>query len=93
LRSSGWALTIGSGRKLATPRIDLAQAHAVTLPPHPLDDQPDPTPVVEPRVQRAERRRLRWELDEAEGGGEEGAAGPWIAIGGAQKQFYPLVIL
>jgi hypothetical protein len=42
------------------------------LPPHPLDDEA--APVVKPRVERAECRRLRWELEEAEGGGEEGAA-------------------
>jgi hypothetical protein len=41
---------------------------------HPDDDVADPAPVVEPGVERAERRRLRWELEEAEGGGEEGAA-------------------
>jgi hypothetical protein len=55
------------------PRIDLAQTHAVALPPHSLDDEADAALVVEPGVERAERRRLRWELEEAEGGGEERA--------------------
>jgi hypothetical protein len=56
------------------PRVDLAQAHAVALPPHPVDDESEAAPGVEPRVERAECGRLRWELEEAEGGGEEGAA-------------------
>ena len=41
---------------------------------HPDDDQPYPAPRVEPCVERAECWRLRRELEEAEGGGEEGAA-------------------
>jgi hypothetical protein len=41
---------------------------------HPVDDEPDPARVVEPGVERAECRRLRWELEEAEGGGEEDSA-------------------
>jgi hypothetical protein len=44
------------------------------LPLHSDDDMADASPVVEPGVQRAQRRRPRWELDEPEGGGEEGAA-------------------
>ena len=56
------------------PRIDLAKAHPVALAPHRVDDAPEAAPVVEPRVERAECRRLRRELEEAERGGEEGAA-------------------
>ena len=57
-------------------RVDLAQAHAVALSPHPLDDEPDTAPVVEPGVER---------------GGEESAksiahkGGPLLDhLGGAQ---------
>jgi hypothetical protein len=55
-------------------RVDLAQADAVALAPHPVDDQPDTAPVVEPGVERAKRGGLRREAQEAERGGEEGAA-------------------
>jgi hypothetical protein len=60
--------------KARDPSVDLAQAYPVALAPHPFDNEPDAPPVVEPSVERAERRRLRWELDETEGGAEETAA-------------------
>jgi hypothetical protein len=50
------------------PRIDLAKAHPVALAPHRVDDEPEAAPVFEPRVKRAECRRLRRELEEAERG-------------------------
>src|SRR5258705_361020 len=56
------------------PRVALAQTDAVALPPHPFDDEPDAAPVVEPRVQRTQCRRLRRELNKAERGDEERAA-------------------
>jgi hypothetical protein len=68
------SLTIGSCRKLATHASISRRLTPVALAPHRVDDEPEAAPVVEPRVERAECRRLRRELEEAEGGGEEGAA-------------------
>jgi hypothetical protein len=38
----------------------------------PGDDQSDPVPVVEPSMQELQLGRVRWELEEREGGAEGG---------------------
>jgi hypothetical protein len=52
----------------------LLQRKPKPLALHADDDMTAPAPVVEPGVERAEGRRLRRELEEAEGSGEKGEA-------------------
>ena len=56
------------------PRVDLAEADAVALAPHPVNDEPDARPRVEPAVHKRKLARTERKLEEAEGGGEEGVA-------------------
>ena len=55
-------------------RVAVLEAEIVALSDHPDREHADARPRVEPGMERAECMRPRWELDEAEGGGEERAA-------------------
>lgn len=54
--------------------VEPRQRHAVAEPHHPHDHGAEPGPRIEPGMERAQCRRLRRELNEVEGGAEEGAA-------------------